>query len=144
MTGRLRWCLFGADTLGLDAHIAGGAVTGNPYIRMNGQQVFKLAVSSLAASAQEVCAMAGLKSADITVWVPHQANSRIISMVGEKLGIPLEKTVLTVAHHGNTSAASVPLALDEAVKAGRVKSGDTVLLQGVGAGMTWGSVLVRW
>ena len=135
---------FGADTLGLDAHIAGGAVTGNPYIRMNGQQVFKLAVSSLAVSAQEVCAMAGLKSADITVWVPHQANSRIISMVGEKLGIPLEKTVLTVAHHGNTSAASVPLALDEAVKAGRVKSGDTVLLQGVGAGMTWGSVLVRW
>lgn len=69
-------------------------MTGNPYIRMNGQQVFKLAVSSLAASAQEVCAMAGLKSADITVWVPHQANSRIISMVGEKLGIPLEKQCL--------------------------------------------------
>lgn len=135
---------FGEATLSLPARFERNALVGTGYIHMNGQQVFKLAVSSLAASAREVCAMAGLTPQDVDVWVPHQANSRIIAMVGEKLGVPPEKTVMTVAHHGNTSAASVPLALDEAVKAGRIPSGGVVLLQGVGAGMTWGSVLLKW
>ena len=111
---------------------------------MNGRQVFKLAVSSLTESFEEVCAMAGMTPADVDVWVPHQANIRIIEMIAEKLGIPPEKTVKTVHLHGNTSAASVPLALDWAVRNGRIQSGNTVMLQGVGAGMTWGSVLLKW
>lgn len=135
---------FGVDTLACDARIEGGAVTGSPFISMNGRQVFKLAVSSLTESFVEVCAMAGVAPADVDVWVPHQANIRIIGMIAEKLGIPEEKTVVTVNRHGNTSAASVPLALDAAVRAGRIREGDTVMLQGVGAGMTWGSVLLRW
>ena len=88
--------------------------------------------------------MAGIEPDKVDVWVPHQANIRIIEMIAEKLGIPKEKTVETVQMHGNTSAASVPLALDWAVKHGRIREGDTVMLQGVGAGMTWGSVLLKW
>lgn len=135
---------FGVDTLACDARIENGAVAGNPFIQMNGRQVFKLAVSSLSESFAEVCGMAGLAPENVDVWVPHQANIRIIEMIAEKLGIPKEKTVETVQMHGNTSAASVPLALDWAVKNGRIHAGDTVMLQGVGAGMTWGSVLLKW
>ena len=135
---------FGVDTLSCDARIEGGCVVGSPFIRMNGRQVFKLAVSSLTESFEEVCAMAGMTPADVDVWVPHQANIRIIGMIAEKLGIPPEKTVKTVHLHGNTSAASVPLALDWAVRNGHIQSGNTVMLQGVGAGMTWGSVLLKW
>lgn len=135
---------FGVDTLSCNARIEQGCVAGSPFIRMNGRQVFKLAVSSLSDSFVEVCAMAGIEPTDVDVWVPHQANIRIIEMIAEKLGIPKEKTVETVQMHGNTSAASVPLALDWAVKNGRIREGDTVMLQGVGAGMTWGSVLLKW
>lgn len=135
---------FGVDTLACDARIENGAVAGNPFIQMNGRQVFKLAVSSLSESFAEVCGMAGLAPENVDVWVPHQANIRIIEMIAEKLGIPKEKTVETVQMHGNTSAASVPLALDWADKNGRIHAGDTVMLQGVGAGMTWGSVLLKW
>lgn len=135
---------FGVDTLACDVRIENGAVAGNPFIQMNGRQVFKLAVSSLSESFAEVCGMAGLAPENVDVWVPHQANIRIIEMIAEKLGIPKEKTVETVQMHGNTSAASVPLALDWAVKNGRIHAGDTVMLQGVGAGMTWGSVLLKW
>lgn len=135
---------FGVETLACDARIEQGAVVGAPFIRMNGRQVFKLAVSSLSESFEEVCAMAGMTASDVDVWVPHQANIRIIEMIAEKLGIAKEKTVVTVNMHGNTSAASVPLALDWAVKNGRIREGDTVMLQGVGAGMTWGSVLLKW
>ncbi len=135
---------FGEETLSLPARLEGGVAAGRGFIHMNGRQVFKLAVSSLTDSAEEVCGAAGLKPEDVDVWVPHQANSRIIRMIAEKLAIPEEKTVMTVAHHGNTSAASVPLALSEALESGRIKAGDTVLLQGVGAGMTWGSLLVKW
>ena len=135
---------FGEETLSLPARIEGGEVAGCGFIHMNGRQVFKLAVSSLTDSAVEVCGAAGLKPLDVDVWVPHQANSRIIRMIAEKLAIPEEKTVMTVAHHGNTSAASVPLALSEALESDRIKPGDNVLLQGVGAGMTWGSLLLKW
>lgn len=135
---------FGVDTLSCDARIEQGCVAGSPFIRMNGRQVFKLAVSSLSESFVEVCSMAGIEPDKVDVWVPHQANIRIIEMIAEKLGIPKEKTVETVQMHGNTSAASVPLALDWAVKHGRIREGDTVMLQGVGAGMTWGSVLLKW
>ena len=88
--------------------------------------------------------MAGIAPAGVDVWVPHQANVRIIEMIAAKLGLSKEKTVVTVNLHGNTSAASVPLALDWAVRNGRIQKGNTVMLQGVGAGMTWGSVLLKW
>ena len=135
---------FGVDTLACDARIENGKIAGDPFIQMNGRQVFKLAVSSLSESFVEVCGMAGIAPSEVDVWVPHQANIRIIEMIADKLGIPEEKTVETVQMHGNTSAASVPLALDWAVKNGRIHEGDTVMLQGVGAGMTWGSVLLKW
>lgn len=135
---------FGVNTLACDARVEDGRVVGTPFIRMNGQQVFKLAVSSLTASFNEVCEMAGMTPGDVDVWVPHQANVRIIEMIAAKLGLSREKTVVTVNLHGNTSAASVPLALDWAVRNGRIQKGNTVMLQGVGAGMTWGSVLLKW
>lgn len=135
---------FGVETLACDARVENGTVVGDPFIRMNGQQVFKLAVSSLTASFREVCDMAGMAPEDVDVWVPHQANVRIIEMIAAKLGLSKEKTVVTVPLHGNTSAASVPLALDWAVRNGRIARGNTVMLQGVGAGMTWGSVLLKW
>ncbi|HZH55667.1 beta-ketoacyl-ACP synthase III [Yanghanlia caeni] len=128
-------------------HAAGnvvhGKVTGDPFLRMDGQAVFKLAVTSLAESAKTVCARAGVSLQDIDWMVPHQANVRIINFLGRKLGMPEEKVVVTVDQHANTSAASVPLAFDAARRDGRIKSGDLVLMQGVGGGFTWGSVLAR-
>src|SRR5690606_36896887 len=123
--------------------VVGGQVTGDPFLRMDGQSVFKLAVTSLAASAQAVCERAGIELSDIDWMVPHQANVRIINFLGKRLGLPEEKTVITVDRHANTSAASVPLAFDVARRDGRIKQGDLVLMQGVGGGFTWGSVLVR-
>ncbi len=123
--------------------VARGEVTGDPFLRMDGQAVFKLAVTSLAASAHSVCERAGVALDDIDWMVPHQANIRIINFLGRKLGVPDDKVIITVAHHANTSAASVPLAFDAARRDGRIKAGDLVLMQGVGGGFTWGSVLVR-
>lgn len=120
-----------------------GEITGDPFLRMDGQAVFKFAVNALAKSAQEVMAQANISLEDIDWLVPHQANVRIINFVGRKLRMPTEKVVVTLDKHANTSAASVPLAFDSARKDGRIKAGDTVLMQGVGGGFTWGSVLVR-
>ena len=124
-------------------NVSHGKVIGDPFLRMDGQAVFKLAVTSLAASAQSVCARAGITLEDIDWLVPHQANVRIINFLGRRLGLPDDKTVVTVDQHANTSAASVPLAFDAARRDGRIKQGDMVLMQGVGGGFTWGSVLVR-
>ena len=124
-------------------NVSGGHVTGDPFVRMDGQAVFKMAVNSLAKSAHSVCEQAGVQVSDIDWMVPHQANVRIINFIGRKLGMPTEKVVITVDQHANTSAASVPLALDVARRDGRIKSGDLVLMQGVGGGFTWGSVLAR-
>jgi 3-oxoacyl-[acyl-carrier-protein] synthase-3 len=110
---------------------------------MDGQAVFKQAVSVLEASARSTVAQAGLSIADIDWIIPHQANLRILTFLAKKLGAPLEKMVVTVDQHANTSAASVPLALDVACRDGRIKPGDELLLQGVGGGFTWGSVVVR-
>lgn len=132
------------QVLGLKANIDHGAICGDPYIRMDGRQVFKLAVEGLTNSALEVARLACVRTEDVALYVPHQANLRIMTMVAKKLGIDEDKMVKTVAQHGNTSAASVPLALDAAVRAQRVKPGELVLLQGVGAGMAWGSALLRW
>jgi 3-oxoacyl-[acyl-carrier-protein] synthase-3 len=109
---------------------------------MNGQGVFKLAVKVLEESARETLAAADMTIEDVDWMIPHQANVRILDATARKLGLPAKKLVVTVDHHGNTSAASVPLALDEFVRAGKIRAGERVLLQGVGGGFTWGSSLV--
>ena len=129
--------------LNTPGRIENGVVTGDPFLRMDGQAVFKQAVTVLEKSARQVCEKAGVSLDAIDWMVPHQANIRIINYLGRKLGLPAEKIVATVAEHANTSAASVPLAFDAARKDGRIKSGDCVLMQGVGGGFTWGSALVR-
>ncbi len=121
-----------------------GAVQGDPFLRMDGQAVFKLAVNVLDSSAREVLADARLDVSAIDWLIPHQANVRILSATARKLGLPEGKVVVTVDQHGNTSAASVPLALDLAVRDGRIRPGQHLMLQGVGGGFTWGSVLVRF
>ncbi len=122
--------------------VSGGQVLGDPLLRMDGQAVFKLAVGVLDSAARAVLAKAGRSEADVDWLVPHQANIRIMQGTAKKLKLPLEKMVVTVDEHGNTSAASVPLALDVAVRSGRIQPGDTVLLEGVGGGFTWGAVLL--
>jgi 3-oxoacyl-[acyl-carrier-protein] synthase-3 len=122
--------------------VSGGQVLGDPVLKMDGQAVFKLAVGVLDSAARAVLAKAGRSEADIDWLVPHQANIRIMQGTAKKLKLPLEKMVVTVDEHGNTSAASVPLALDVAVRSGRIQRGHTVLLEGVGGGFTWGAVLL--
>ena len=123
-------------------HVSGGQVLGNPLLQMDGQAVFKLAVGVLESAARAVLEKAGRTEEDIDWLVPHQANIRIMQGTAKKLKLPMGKVVVTVDEHGNTSAASIPLALDHAVRAGRVKAGDTVMLEGVGGGFTWGAVLL--
>ena len=130
--------------LNVPGQICGGQVTGDPFLRMDGQAVFKFAVRVLADVAQEVCATAGIETALVDWLIPHQANIRIIEATGRKLGIERERVIVTVDRHGNTSAASVPLALDEAVRDGRIQRGQKVLLEGVGGGFTWGAALLEF
>jgi 3-oxoacyl-[acyl-carrier-protein] synthase-3 len=122
--------------------VAGGKVFGDPLLKMDGPAVFKLAVGVLETAARAVLEKAGRSDADLDWLIPHQANIRIMQGTARKLKLPLDKLVATVAEHGNTSAASVPLALDVAVRDGRVRRGDTVMLEGVGGGFTWGAVLL--
>jgi len=114
------------------------------HVRMNGREVFRHAVTNLAAIVGETLDANGLSADDIDWLVPHQANKRILDSTARKLGLPSERVVVTVDRHANTSAASIPLALDEAVKDGRIKRGDLVLMEAMGGGLTWGSGLVRW
>ena len=131
-----------AGMLSVPGNVCGGSIVGSPFLQMNGQAVFKFAVKVLEESARETVAAADMKLSDIDWLIPHQANVRILDATARKLGLPSEKLVVTVDHHGNTSAASVPLALDEYVRAGRIKPGQRLLLQGVGGGFTWGSSVV--
>jgi 3-oxoacyl-[acyl-carrier-protein] synthase-3 len=131
-----------AEILSVAGNVCGGAIVGSPFLRMDGQAVFKFAVRVLDESARETVAAAGMKLEDVDWLIPHQANVRILEATARKLGLPRERLVVTVDHHGNTSAASVPLALDEYVRAGKIRPGQRVLLQGVGGGFTWGSSLV--
>ncbi len=124
--------------------VAGGHVTGSPLLTMDGPAVFKLAVGVLEAAARAVLEKSGRTEADVDWLVPHQANIRIMQGTARKLKLPLDKLVCTVDAHGNTSAASVPLALDVAVRQGRIQPGDTVMLEGVGGGFTWGAVLLDY
>ena len=130
------------DILCVPGHVSGGQVLGTPLLRMDGQAVFKLAVGALESAARAVLDKAGRTDADIDWLVPHQANIRIMQGTAKILKLPMAKVVVTVDEHGNTSAASIPLALDEAVRRGRIQKGDTVMLEGVGGGFTWGAVLL--
>ncbi|HVE53413.1 MAG TPA: 3-oxoacyl-[acyl-carrier-protein] synthase III C-terminal domain-containing protein, partial [Ramlibacter sp.] len=122
--------------------VSGGQVLGDPLLKMDGQAVFKLAVGVLEEAARTTLKKAERTEADIDWLIPHQANIRIMQGTAKKLKLPMDKLVVTVDQHGNTSAASIPLALDAAVRAGKVKKGDTLMLEGVGGGFTWGAVLV--
>ncbi|RZT95264.1 beta-ketoacyl-ACP synthase III [Rivibacter subsaxonicus] len=130
------------DILCTPGTVSGGEVLGQPLLKMDGQAVFKLAVGVLEQAARAVLAKAGRSEADIDWLIPHQANIRIMNGTARKLKLPLEKLVVTVDEHGNTSAASIPLALDHAVRSGKIGRGDTVMLEGVGGGFTWGAVLL--
>lgn len=133
-----------SDVLAAPGYICAGRVKGTPYIAMEGNTVFKFAVKVLEEAAREALAANNLQTSDIDWLIPHQANIRIINSTAKKLGIPEDKVVTTVAQHGNTSAASIPLALDLAVRDGRIQKNQQILLEGVGGGFTWGSVLLRW
>ena len=133
-----------ASILNTPGGVCGGAVQGDPTLKMDGAAVFRLAVRVLEENAREALAANGLSIADVDAYVAHQANVRIISYVAKKLGVAESRCIVTVDRHANTSAASVPLALDVAVRDGRVRAGHCVLLQGVGGGFTWGSVLLRY
>ena len=130
------------DILCTPGHVSGGSVLGDPLLKMDGQAVFKLAVGVLDSAARAVLEKAGRSAEELDWLIPHQANIRIMQGTAKKLKLPLDKLIATVDEHGNTSAASVPLALDVAVRSGRVKRGDTVMLEGVGGGFTWGAVLL--
>ena len=124
-------------------NVSGGNVLGDPLLKMDGQAVFKLAVSVLDKAARATLEKAGLTEADIDWLIPHQANIRIMQSTARKLKLSMDKVVVTVDQHGNTSAASIPLALDHGVRSGQVQKGQTVLLEGVGGGFTWGAVLLK-
>jgi 3-oxoacyl-[acyl-carrier-protein] synthase-3 len=125
-------------------HVSGGAIIGDPLLKMDGPAVFKLAVGVLESVARSVLAKAGRSESDIDWLIPHQANIRIMQSTAKKLKLAPEKLIATVDRHGNTSAASIPLALDEAVHAGKIRRGDTVMLEGVGGGFTWGAALLDY
>jgi 3-oxoacyl-[acyl-carrier-protein] synthase-3 len=131
-----------AGMLSVPGNVCRGSITGSPFLQMDGQAVFKFAVRVLEESARETAAKAGMGLQEVDWLIPHQANVRILEALARKLDLPREKLAVTVDHHGNTSAASVPLALDEYVRAGRIRAGQRLLLQGVGGGFTWGSSLV--
>jgi 3-oxoacyl-[acyl-carrier-protein] synthase III len=125
-------------------HVSGGHVLGDPLLKMDGQAVFKLAVGVLEETARAVLAKAGKTQADIDWLIPHQANIRIMTSTAKKLKLTMDKVIVTVDQHGNTSAASIPLALDSAVRSGKIKKGETLMLEGVGGGFTWGAVLLNY
>ena len=125
-------------------HVSGGKVLGDPLLKMDGPAVFKLAVGVLESVARSVLEKAGRSDSDIDWLIPHQANIRIMQSTARKLKLAPEKLIATVDRHGNTSAASIPLALDESVRAGKIKRGDTVMLEGVGGGFTWGAALLDY
>ena len=132
------------DMLKAEGNVRNGEVQGDPFIKMEGQAVFKFAVKVLSEVVEEVLAENNLRGPDISWLIPHQANIRIMEATAKKLGLSMDRVIVTVANHGNTSAASIPLALDAAVRDGRIKAGQNILLEAVGGGFTWGAVLIKW
>ncbi|MEL6218326.1 MAG: beta-ketoacyl-ACP synthase III [Pseudomonadota bacterium] len=144
--GILGTCLHSDGAHNRILYVSGGpSTTGDAgFLRMEGKEVFRHAVVKLAEVAEEVMEKVGVESSEVTWMVPHQANLRIIESTAKKAGLPMEKVVVTVDHHGNTSAASIPLALSTAVADGRIRSNDLLLMEGIGGGLAWGSALLRW
>ncbi|MEM9147577.1 MAG: beta-ketoacyl-ACP synthase III [Pseudomonadota bacterium] len=144
--GVLSTCLHSDGSHNRILYVSGGpSTTGDAgFLKMEGREVFRHAVVKLAAVAEEVMERAGVESDEITWMVPHQANLRIIESTAKKAGLPMSKVVVTVDTHGNTSAASIPLALSTAVGDGRIREGDLLLMEGIGGGLAWGSALIRW
>jgi 3-oxoacyl-[acyl-carrier-protein] synthase-3 len=132
------------DMLCVPGTVSGGQILGDPLLKMDGQAVFKLAVGVLEETARASLAKAGRAAADIDWLIPHQANIRIMQSTARKLKLPMDKVIVTVDSHGNTSAASIPLALDVGVRSGKIQRGQTLMLEGVGGGFTWGSVLLDY
>ncbi len=132
------------DMLKAEGNVRNGAIDGDPFIKMDGQAVFKFAVKVLSDVVEEILEEHKLKGSDIDWLVPHQANLRIIEATAKKLGLGMDNVVVTVAQHGNTSAASIPLALDAAVRDGRIKAGQNIIMEAVGGGFTWGAILIKW
>ena len=133
-----------SELLCVPGHVSGGAILGDPVLKMDGQAVFKLAVGVLEETALASLRKAGLNASDIDWLVPHQANIRIMQSTARKLKMSMDKVIVTVDQHGNTSAASIPLALDHGVRSGQITKGQTLMLEGVGGGFTWGSVLLKY
>ncbi len=133
-----------SEILCVPGHVSGGAILGDPVLKMDGQAVFKLAVGVLEETARASLSKAGLNDTDIDWLIPHQANIRIMQSTARKLKMPMDKVIVTVDQHGNTSAASIPLALDHGIRSGQIIKGQTLLLEGVGGGFTWGSVLLKY
>jgi 3-oxoacyl-[acyl-carrier-protein] synthase-3 len=133
-----------SEILCVPGHVSGGAILGDPVLKMDGQAVFKLAVGVLEETARASLSKAGLNDTDIDWLIPHQANIRIMQSTARKLKMPMERVIVTVDQHGNTSAASIPLALDHGVRSGQITKGQTLMLEGVGGGFTWGSVLLKY
>ncbi len=133
-----------SDILCVPGHVSGGAILGDPVLKMDGQAVFKVAGGVLEETARASLSKAGLTDADIDWLIPHQANIRIMQSTARKLKMPMDKVIVTVDQHGNTSAASIPLALDHGVRSGKITKGQTLMLEGVGGGFTWGSVLLKY
>lgn len=133
-----------AGILCVPGHVCGGQVLGSPLLKMDGPAVFKLAVGMLEGTARAALAKANLTESDIDWMIPHQANIRIMQSTTRRLKMPMEKMIVTVDQHGNTSAASIPLALDVSVRSGKVKKGDTLMLEAVGGGFTWGAVILNY
>ena len=133
-----------SDILCVPGHVSGGAILGDPVLKMDGQAVFKLAVGVLEETARTSLGKAGLNDSNIDWLIPHQANIRIMQSTARKLKMPMDKVIVTVDQHGNTSAASIPLALDHGVRSGQISKGQTLMLEGVGGGFTWGSVLLKY
>ena len=130
--------------LQVPAQMANGKVCGAPFVKMDGPGVFKFAVKTLAKAAEEVIEAAGMSSEEIDWIVPHQANKRIIESTAKHLGLGMDKVILTVAEHANTSAASIPLALDDGIRNGQIKRGQTLLLEGIGGGFAWGAMVLKY
>lgn len=131
------------DILNTPAQISGGKIQGMPYLHMDGPAVFKFAVKALSDIAVKTLAEAGVDKSEVDWLVPHQANLRIIESTAKHLGLPMDHVIVTLPQQGNTSAASIPLALDSAVRDGRIRRGQTVLLEGIGGGFAWGAVLLK-
>jgi 3-oxoacyl-[acyl-carrier-protein] synthase III len=130
--------------LAVAGNVCGGKVTGHPFLTMDGGAVFKFAVKVLDDVGRETLAQCGMTPADVDWLIPHQANVRILDATAKRLGIPGEKVIVTVDRHGNTSAASIPLAFDLAARDGRLRPGQRILLEGVGGGFTWGATLLEY